>query len=108
MYNAGADGVDWDEANIAHIARHGITPEECEETYRNGPLVIEARERKRGRRSLWPSDRIYHGFRHGPLLRRQDFEQFRLPGSQRAQLGRFQLRVPELAELDHQPLGFLG
>jgi len=27
-------------------------------------------------------DRIYHGFRHGPLLRRQDFEQFRLPGSQ--------------------------
>jgi uncharacterized DUF497 family protein len=22
---------DWDAANVAHIAQHGITPEECEE-----------------------------------------------------------------------------
>jgi len=43
---------EWDEANIAHIARHGITPEECEEAYRNGPLVIEALERSRERRRL--------------------------------------------------------
>src|ERR1035441_8427735 len=26
---------DWDAANVAHIARHGITPEECEEAYWN-------------------------------------------------------------------------
>jgi uncharacterized DUF497 family protein len=43
---------DWDAANLAHIARHGITPEECEEAYRNGPMVIEVRERKRERRRL--------------------------------------------------------
>ena len=24
---------------MEHIARHGITPEECEEAYRNGPMV---------------------------------------------------------------------
>ena len=43
---------DWDRANVAHIARHGITPEECEEAYRNGPMVIEIQERKRERRRL--------------------------------------------------------
>jgi len=43
---------DWDAANVAHIARHGITPEECEEAYRNGPMVIEIQERKREHRSL--------------------------------------------------------
>ncbi len=43
---------DWDAANAAHIARHGITPEECEEAYRNGPMVIELQERDRERRSL--------------------------------------------------------
>ena len=43
---------DWDAANVAHIARHGITPEECEESYRNGPMVIEHQRRKRERRRL--------------------------------------------------------
>ena len=43
---------DWDEANVAHIARHGITPEECEEAYQNGPMVIEHQRRKRERRRL--------------------------------------------------------
>ncbi len=43
---------DWDAANVAHIARHGITPEECEEAYWNGPMVIEVQERKRERRRL--------------------------------------------------------
>jgi hypothetical protein len=38
---------DWDAANVAHIAQHGITPEECEEAYKNGPMVIEVQERKR-------------------------------------------------------------
>jgi hypothetical protein len=37
---------DWDEANVTHIARHGISPAECEEAYQNGPMVIEVQERK--------------------------------------------------------------
>ena len=43
---------DWDAANVAHIARHGITPEECEEAYRNGPMVIERQKRRHERRRL--------------------------------------------------------
>ena len=43
---------DWDQANVAHIARHGITPEGCEEAYRNGPVVIEVQERRRESRTL--------------------------------------------------------
>jgi len=37
---------DWDAANTHHIARHAVTPEECEEAYRNGPLVIDRQERE--------------------------------------------------------------
>ena len=43
---------DWDAANAEHITRHAITPEECEQAYRNGPMVIEHQKRKRERRSL--------------------------------------------------------
>ena len=43
---------DWDAANSEHVARHGITPEECEEAYRNGPMVIERQRRKHERRRL--------------------------------------------------------
>lgn len=43
---------DWDAANVSHIARHGITPEECEEAYRNGPMVIEIQERQQEDRWL--------------------------------------------------------
>jgi uncharacterized DUF497 family protein len=43
---------DWDEANVDHIARHGVTSTECEEAYCNGPLVIEHQRRKRERRRL--------------------------------------------------------
>ncbi len=32
---------DWDAENIAHIARHDITPEEAEETYNSNPLYID-------------------------------------------------------------------
>jgi hypothetical protein len=28
---------DWDEFNIGHIARHGITPQEVEQVLRNDP-----------------------------------------------------------------------
>lgn len=43
---------DWDEFNIAHIARHGIAPEQVEEVYYGeGPLpTLGIRARAR-----WPS-----------------------------------------------------
>ena len=28
---------DWDESNISHIARHGVTPEEAEQALSNNP-----------------------------------------------------------------------
>jgi uncharacterized DUF497 family protein len=31
---------DWDEANISHIARHDITPEEAEHVLLNDPLEL--------------------------------------------------------------------
>jgi hypothetical protein len=37
---------DWDAANLEHIARHLILPEECEQAYLNAPLVIEQQLRK--------------------------------------------------------------
>jgi uncharacterized DUF497 family protein len=43
---------DWDAGNLGHIARHRVTPEECEEAYRNGPMVIEHQRRRRERRRL--------------------------------------------------------
>jgi uncharacterized protein len=43
---------DWDESNVAHIARHGISPAECEEAYQNGPVVIEYQLRSREKRLL--------------------------------------------------------
>jgi uncharacterized DUF497 family protein len=32
---------DWDDANIAHLARHAVSPQEAEQCYRNDPLIIE-------------------------------------------------------------------
>ena len=43
---------DWDAANVEHIARHRITPDECEEAYRNGPMVVERQRRKHELRRL--------------------------------------------------------
>jgi uncharacterized DUF497 family protein len=43
---------DWDAMNTEHIARHDVTIQECEEAYRNGPMVIEHQRRKRERRRL--------------------------------------------------------
>ena len=31
---------DWDQANINHIARHGITPEEAEQVVLNDPIDL--------------------------------------------------------------------
>jgi uncharacterized DUF497 family protein len=32
---------DWDDANIAHLARHAVSPQEAEQCYRNDPLIME-------------------------------------------------------------------
>jgi uncharacterized DUF497 family protein len=34
-------GFDWDEANIGHIARHDVKPEEAEQVVLNDPLELE-------------------------------------------------------------------
>jgi uncharacterized DUF497 family protein len=38
---AGDIGFDWDEANVRHIARHGVSPEEAEEAILNGPVEVD-------------------------------------------------------------------
>jgi hypothetical protein len=42
----------WDAGNVEHIARHRIIPDEYEEAYRNGLMVIERQKRKHERRRL--------------------------------------------------------
>ena len=32
---------DWDHANISHIARHNITPQEVEQVFKKGPFDLE-------------------------------------------------------------------
>ena len=38
-----ADGLefDWDDANIGHLRRHGVSATEFEQVLRNGPLELE-------------------------------------------------------------------
>jgi uncharacterized DUF497 family protein len=41
---------DWDEANVAHIARHNVTPEEVEQVFANDPMdlrvdIVDGEER---------------------------------------------------------------
>jgi len=43
---------DWGRGDVKHIAEHGITPEECEEAYKNGPMVIQHQRRRHERRRL--------------------------------------------------------
>jgi uncharacterized DUF497 family protein len=38
---AGGIEFDWDEANIEHIARHNLKPEEAEQVLENDPLELE-------------------------------------------------------------------
>jgi uncharacterized DUF497 family protein len=37
---------EWDEANVQHLARHGVKPEEAEQVIANNPLEIESNVRK--------------------------------------------------------------
>lgn len=39
---------DWDDANLAHIARHGVRREEVEQAFANEPLVVIAVQRRSG------------------------------------------------------------
>lgn len=43
---------DSDEANVGHIAQHGISPQECEEVYLNGPLIVQHQLRNNEKRQL--------------------------------------------------------
>jgi uncharacterized DUF497 family protein len=43
---------EWNAAKVEHIARHRITPDECEEAYRSGPMVFERQGRKHELRRL--------------------------------------------------------
>ncbi len=43
---------EWDEDNVKHIARHGITPEEVEQVVRGNPLLVEAQYRSGEQRTL--------------------------------------------------------
>jgi uncharacterized DUF497 family protein len=36
-----SDFFDWDEANIAHIAEHNVTPAEAEQVVSNNPLDLD-------------------------------------------------------------------
>lgn len=36
------EAFDWDFENITHIARHGVTPEEVEESFTSSTLHIES------------------------------------------------------------------
>ena len=36
---------DWDDANLGHVARHGVTPAEVEQAVANHPLVLAVQER---------------------------------------------------------------
>ena len=37
--------LDWDEANLDHAQRHGVTRDEIEQVVRNGPAVYQSRDR---------------------------------------------------------------
>ena len=39
---------DWDDANIEHIARHGVKPEEVEQAFANDPLIVLAAQKRSG------------------------------------------------------------
>jgi uncharacterized DUF497 family protein len=52
---------DWDEANVAHIARHGVTPEEVEQVFANDPLDVGA--------DFVHGEERYTGVGHTSLLR---------------------------------------
>jgi uncharacterized DUF497 family protein len=51
MYAKGDLLFDWDEANITHIAKHNVTPEEAEQALLNDPADVE-------RQTRWGEERL--------------------------------------------------
>jgi uncharacterized protein len=47
-YVSRAEKFDWDDANIGHIARHGVAAEEVEQAFANDPLVVLAIHKRGG------------------------------------------------------------
>ena len=43
-----APKFDWNDANIGHIARHGVSPDEVEQAFKNHPLVMLATQKRGG------------------------------------------------------------
>jgi uncharacterized DUF497 family protein len=43
---------DWDEENLRHIARHGVTSDEAEEVITNDPTFVEEQEAEGEQRFL--------------------------------------------------------
>ena len=37
---------DWDDKNVAHISRHGVSPNEAEQVLEQEPLVLKAEQGK--------------------------------------------------------------
>lgn len=37
------NSFEWDETNISHIGKHGVTPEEVEEACDNRPFILKGR-----------------------------------------------------------------
>lgn len=50
----GVSGFDWDEANISHIARHNVTPDEAEQVFfdENNALDEDIKHSKEEKRFL--------------------------------------------------------
>ena len=38
------EGFDWDDKNVAHIARHNVEPEEAEEVFFDKPFIRRSRD----------------------------------------------------------------
>ena len=43
---------DWDDANIGHIGRHGVSPEEVEQALANKPLAVVAEQARSGEKRV--------------------------------------------------------
>ncbi len=39
---------DWDDANVGHVARHGVTPLEVEQAFANQPMAVLTVQERRG------------------------------------------------------------
>jgi uncharacterized DUF497 family protein len=48
VHPANAVGFAWDDENEEHLARHGITPEQAEQVFLNGPVWVRNKANQRG------------------------------------------------------------